>query len=226
MKIYSLNNYSIFFVCLSGFLFSSELISSEYDGYEIYEKMVDVYREIDAYSDAGVIKTQKIRNKTLSKYIETMKFETNYDSSGYFSFRWSKTGGAMDAELNYIKSEDGSVETEIYGSRENEDDIDVALQKLAGVTYSASYFIPRYLLPDVPVLNLSAVYHISLNKIFKHHKKYKYLLNIEYTYGGVEKIWLNADYLIVKMETSIKRMDGAIVQKEITVNPKAKFKNK
>jgi len=222
MKISSLNYISRLSILIFGFLLSSELISSENAEYEIYEKMVSVYRNIDTYSDKGIIKTKKTRRK----YIEVMKFGTKYDSNGYFTFDWSDVGGAFDGELNYIKSEKDNIETKLYGAKRNEKNLTSALRSLAGVTRSASYFIPRYLLPEVPILNLSAVYHISLDKIYKHHKNYKYLLIVEYTYGGIKKIWLNADYLIVKLETSIKRMDGVIVNKEISVTPKVKFKIK
>ena len=108
----------------------------------------------------------------------------------------------------------------MHGKKIIKNDLTSALQSLAGVTDSASYFVTRYLLPEVPVINLDGVRHISLDNVFKGHKKYKYLLTIKYTYGGVEKIWLNSDYLIVKMQTSIKRLDNVVISREIIIEPK------
>jgi len=177
--------------------------------------MVDAYSRVDTYSDKGVIKIQEPG----SRFIEVMTFATNYDPFGTFSFEWSEIGGAFDGKLNYIKKKGDNIEIEMHGKKINKNSLTSALQSLVGVTNSASYYVTRYLLPEVPVINLTGVHHISLDKIFKNHKKYKYLLTIEYVYGGVEKLWLNSDYLIVKMKTSIKRLDDIVINREITIEP-------
>jgi len=216
MKRHGIKSGFLLLTILYGFVFSSVLAISEDSGYEVYKEMVDVYSRVDTYSDKGVIKTQKPG----SRYIEVMTFATNYDSFGTFSFEWRKIGGAFDKKLNYIKKDENKIEIEMHGKKFNKNGLTSALQSLAGVTKSASYFVTRYFLPEVQIINLAGVHEISLDKIFKNHDKYKYLLTIEYTYGGVEKIWLNSDYLIVKMQTSIKRLDGVVIRREITIKPK------
>jgi len=119
---------------------------------------------------------------------------------------------------NLISRTDGVIKKVRRGVKTIGGNLRAELEAVVGVTRTASYVVPRLLLDDLPSIKVSIIDTVKIEKIQRAYR-YVYKFKVTYKHGRIDVFWLNDKYFITKYESSIKRKDGVVLNKEIMIYP-------